>query len=211
MKRLSISSILFIVVVNLVMLSCNKVDNIRIKESNNPDENKQALMTNATNFDEYSLSDMQQYSISMQRAIFNEMSPEKRASLWRDRIDLAISEETDGKVIQKLKEVKCLLVADAYKDSKGNRNPAVTEWIERNMVLIGYDRMKRIVTGFTSKNNSAAVLRPNPPVNTLPDCECSLDSDWCGSVYERCKNKVCNEGLGCGGFWLHTCTGMCMQ
>jgi hypothetical protein len=212
MRKVAPFFITLIIFMSIIICSCKRADQARIIESKDADENKKALMISKTNFEEYSLTDMQQYSSEMQRAIFNIMSPEKRAALWRDRIDLAISEENNDEIIMKLKEVRKLLVPNIYSGARPQDAPvpAVSEWVERNMMLIGYDRMKQIVTSMMPKNSNTAMM-PNPPVEK-PDCECSLNSDWCSSAYERCKVRDCTgASWGCGIFGMYGCYGMCVQ
>lgn len=57
-------------------------------------------------------------------------------------------------------------------------------------------------------------VRPN-----TPDCECSTESDWCGSFCPTCPLVQCKASAwpitciptysGCGTWWQYGCNGMC--
>ncbi|MEU8036327.1 bacteriocin fulvocin C-related protein [Streptosporangium sp. NPDC049078] len=73
--------------------------------------------------------------------------------------------------------------------------------------------------GKDEARNLVANLGPAEPTRTGPtdnnlvaiDCECSVDSDWCGPAWKCFFCRDCrNVWDGCGWMHQYDCVGMCM-
>jgi len=196
----------------LSLVSCHK-EQATIPESENRDENIKNMMVYASDIEEYTLAILQTYTIEMQRDLFKEMSPENKARIWRERIDYEIEHTTSTEEqLAALNSLKEHITPEFW---SGGSTAFVTEWTEANIVLMGYERMKGIVTTLGAERPSGGGGGGGTTSPGLAKCNCNTSSDWCTgryATYGRCSTTVSEctgTDLGCGTLWLYSCMGTC--
>ena len=198
----------------LLFTACKK-ESKAFKESANPDENYRNIMTQAKEINEYTLADMQTYTEETQRLIFQEMTPENKARIFKERIDYAINLETNTIKINMLNAAKGMLTPSIYSQALDSVSVAnIEQYVESMIPVFGYDNTKNIVTtlGVTGSNLMAGGSPGggNSPAPN-PKCNCNQKEDYCfGPALVKCRAIICDGKVdGCGIWWKAPCNGKC--
>lgn len=191
---------------SILFTACKK-ESTAFKESSNPDENRKNVMVNAKLINDYSITDMQTYTLETQRLIFAELTPENKARLVKERIDYAIQHATINSTITILNQLKSMISSSNYIENPDvSQILAIETYIEQNLVpLLGYETSRMLVTSWGNHGaqyiGGGGSLGPN-------DCSCSKTSDWCSGI-GKCSDATCEKGNGCGTFFQYKCNGEC--
>ena len=148
-----------------------------------------------------------------QRAAFRVFTPQKRKSVWRDKLDYLKGNHTSKEEAELITYVESLvdklpfnkeLTDQEYYSIEANLLPLVEKagWSKSKMVYaFGTLQNFKSNNGKDFFNNKVA-----PPLDD-PDCNCKWG--WCGSE-DDCEKDTCDEtNLGCGALGLGSCTKIC--
>jgi hypothetical protein len=163
----------------------------------------------------YTLAELRSLDKDVQRIVFSDMDIHNRARIWRERISDEISNTTDPTKISQL-NVLLDLASDANYEQACNQleddKNAPQLWVEQNMMLFGYDEMKRIVTTLDPQGLMPGMGGGGGQASV--DCGCNRKDDWCISSEDRqarCLGACDNtSSWGCGSLWLKPCNSNCM-
>jgi hypothetical protein len=145
--------------------------------------------------------------------IYQSYSNQQKAAVWIDKINQVISLNCWNNI--QLSYLNNLLgqinsqIFDPTSQSFINFNGFIQTWQQQALSQFNKIQLRFIVTTISDYNPNDI---PNPGDDNGQDCNCSLDSDWCGGTLipgENCKKLLCTQKEGCGTFWLHKCTGVC--
>ena len=63
---------------------------------------------------------------------------------------------------------------------------------------------------YITSNNTRSSVAPGPSLGDIPECDCNLDNDFCGSVAGPCSKSNCEDTAhGCGWLLAQVCNGEC--
>lgn len=206
---------------SLLLSSCTKQKAITpIQESSNHDENIKNLMTHAKELNEYSLTDLQEYSDEFQRDIFDQMSSGDKVRIWNERIDQFLDDERDAGNTQMdeytaaMNSLRNIVSANAYEnvETKEAAIQATEDWMQSYVALIGYEQTKTLLTTLARINvGNGGTMSGGGTSTSLSGCGCSTEDDWCsGGVLTKCYSGGCtSKSWGCGLLFLSACDGTC--
>ena len=149
-----------------------------------------------------------------QRAAFRVLTPQKRKSVWRDKLNYLKNKHTTIEEIELINYVESLvdelsfereLTDNEYYNIEAVLLPLVenANWSKSEMVY-AFGTLQN-----TKSNNEKDFFNNKviePPFDD-PDCNCKWG--WCGSG-DDCEKDKCEETiLGCGALGLGSCTKIC--
>lgn len=223
----------------LTLLSCQKESNFY---SCNPTLNEWATQ-NFTSISKMSYGEIAEYSnVEQQRTIFRTLNPTLKIQFWEDRLNDILKLNWTTEEQNHIVELLDIIRNNGYRWFEGKINSKTEEekefiqndfeiktykWKEYAIEKLGWSQEvlfsviampSRVLD---TKGSLAIETRPffnNSTVKTRseskPDCECSLDSDWC-SGRRTCQEDECTRlpvGFlpdACGTLLYYDCDGMC--
>jgi hypothetical protein len=204
---------LFIAILTIT-ISCSKKGITPIKESGKKDEDIKAAMLHMEEVNTYKYDDFIKYSIGFQKFLFNMLTPENRARLWKEKISkLQELEQTEIK-IKSLSELKSYLTAALFTMEK--ISPEIESWIIRNNVIFGTEEVKHMlmileIPKATSSRTDGGGVEDEEIEDEIggSKCTCNVADDFCASGYDCVFNSCTYKESGCGWIWMGPCNGNC--
>jgi len=219
LKRNLTLSVLALMVFFTSFVSCRK--DAELSYSCDPGINEFVLV-NLQKWEGISLTEINQYGIDTQRAIFNAISTENCAALWHEKIDFLIANKVfEEQYNENLNELKSRLSSHVYGDSvlTYGINSYISERFQskvNNDTLILYAFYRLTIDSYANFVTMNFEI-PDPYANDyagLKNCKCSTSSS--GSVLPDClPSYTCSAGgcnkksWGCGELFLYSCNGLC--
>lgn len=227
MKMQSLSISLFLLI--LVMLTtCTESIQESGPHSNflpqtlNTDALIEYINTHRKELEEISRQEVGRQDILIQKQIHLVLTPEKRYSLWIDKIDELIDQKSTNAEKDHLSKFKSALSIDLFRPDieKLNQFQAFAEvWQEEAIVNLGWSAEDIKYIGMSySLNNSEIIVKEEQSDRVsfrvapeIPPCNCSTKSTWwcdpdpCVSTLLNCKWS----NPGCGTLLMYACDGWC--
>jgi hypothetical protein len=190
--------------------------------------------SNATNLPS-NIRDLTAFPEVYQRAIFAKLPSDRRAALWRSRLDEALADgrlsteeramvrKIRDRISESLFESPEVLtnLKDTFEVALIGTNKATQEVLAPYFFTLGDDRDGRL-TVRSSRVLIARMLQQAASVLAAPECECNSGYELCQPFYqpptfpiEYCccgMTYVCaNTFSGCGWLWMEPCDGKCVS
>lgn len=175
-----------------------------------------------------SLPEIERYHPVLRRAIFNELTPSQRESLWRVHFSRWL--EDDSRLSNEQRALVQSVIDRLplyFEPSTGKAQMVEDRLDERIRQLFDIDLGREVfatlgsnafaaeqpipiratnILGFTALDFSRA---SGPSAATAADCSCSHGSDWCpAGMYCNASPCTATES-GCGTMFIWPCTGDC--
>lgn len=204
-----------VVLIMGTLASCKKESGLKYS----CDENiHQFVSQHMETWEGITLEGINAYGIDTQRAIFNAISDENKAELWREKIAYIKATETLSPDLEAhLNTLKDMITPDIYSDSM----------LADAVVLYVNDHVKSLIANDTLITYYLYTLFTYEPFGEFMNnfyerlaggvaatkCECAsgggiILGDCIGST--KCTKGGCEEVRGgCGAVWLGTCNGLC--
>jgi hypothetical protein len=185
-------------------------------------EKFQWLEKNKDHVNEITLHQFQQLDAKFQRVLFNTVTAEKRASLWKDKLSLAASSESNSAKRAFLEEVIRVISPEFYSENNDRLRQKMQSLERKSLILFSIGEVKNL---FTTLERQPEIVNSDTQVNSegetdvieddmsaKPDCQCSREpyQDYC-STGKYCQNSSsCKKTTwGCGWMLYYDCTGYC--
>ncbi|MFC6581328.1 bacteriocin fulvocin C-related protein [Planomonospora parontospora] len=154
-----------------------------------------------------------QHTAPYRRAIYAKLDPSVRSRLWIDHFAQYRRAHPDLSPRQQ----RILADLEAYVRIPSNlhrRSPDEDRGDERLKFEVidafGKDEARNLVANL-GPAESARTAPTNSALAASVDCECSIESDWCGGSWKCFYYRDCrNVWDGCGWLYSYDCIGMCM-
>lgn len=205
----------------ILVASITSCEHVELIYSCDPELN--AIVKSATKeFSEITLNEFLEYDIVFQRAIYRSFTPEKMRAFWLEKLDLVkignsyIEEEQLH--IQELTDqldIEYFNLAELDTTELNNRLDFFKEWSEHasNSFNWSAKHIKYILYSLYVTEEQYDISQAERRENTLQsmseNCDCAGEADCDAVIGYSCVDGGCSTGLGCGPFWLTTCTGTC--
>src|SRR5690606_3531685 len=141
-------------------------------------------------------------------AIFNGMTPEFCATLWRNRLSDAMSMDlTDEQKNVLLMAVENITPEIYTPEGVEKFEAFYKDFKPKAMAAFANDTVK-LLTIVTKLDKPQEISKD--AAAKLKDCNCNVSDDWCAINFD-CKPRSCKASTrGCGWFWLKACNGLCI-
>jgi len=162
-----------------------------------------------------------------QMAAYRTLSPEKRAALWKLKLDEVLKLKWSPMEYKHIALLANGISTNWFLDSTNNSKyesimakSFVHEWAMYGKKSIGWSNemiesiAMRLDTPISSNGyllESFDLTKTDAGDPKPVRCKCSSEDDWC-SFGSRCGSSVCTETmLGCGLLFMYDCDGMCSE
>lgn len=197
-----------------LLLSCNDTEDICY--SCDEELNKWAI-ENTQRIAKMSRKDISNYPLSKQRAAFRVMSPEKKESIWMDKIDnlkTIYKDKDDLDIINYVTNV--IKEFDLYDNSLSDQKYLdIDESLDKLLEKAGWTKLEKIyafgrIDDMINTSNRE-FIEGDPDYGDGKDCHCRWGA-WCTGT-DNCDTKSkCEDTMaGCGFLWAQSCTGYCQE
>ena len=138
--------------------------------------------------------------------IFNGMTPELRAALWRNKLSDAMERGLNDEQKNVLGQMLENLSAESYTAEGSKKYMAFYRELEPGALkAFNNDSMKF----FNIIGNLDKPVEMSETDEEKKDCDCNKGTDLC-AINFKCKTKDCEESSwGCGVLGLQSCDGLC--
>ncbi|HEX8073234.1 MAG TPA: bacteriocin fulvocin C-related protein [Pyrinomonadaceae bacterium] len=167
-------------------------------------------------------------SLSERRALFNDLTPEFKAEVWKThlRVYLTSHPELNEKQREVVLSAIALITPRLYtfaEDSpewQKNVDEPLRGLSQRFLEVFSRETAQPLLTVLgeaAAQEESSPVLIKKPALTFKPtshgvvngDCSCSTRSDWCSGESECLKSACSESSWGCGTFGVYSCNGEC--
>jgi hypothetical protein len=216
MKKLSLLLLLL-----LFLFSCQKTE---LQFSCDPEID--AFVTgNLKSLSVLNFSELSDYKLPLQRAIFNSWNAEKKRDAWIDKLYFVLENESFSEAeamhLQELIDhiYPGYFLEEALQQEKENRSRFAADWIafasdklewpEQYIAFMVY----RLYGTFSEMEAELSMLRGlEGAVTTNSEsggCGCSTSSDYCGTSSDCSSGECSSSPTGCGWLFNKPCDGLC--
>ena len=154
--------------------------------------------------------------MNYRRAVFGALPPGTQSSLWRRHLEayLDARSELTPRQTALVRELMSLASPGFFaKVSDATRRYEAVEDLEalvaRTAQLFSTSERGTIFAEFGPPEAVTHARRPGLSAADFGDCNCSVDSDYCGSGSHCVRTGCPVTRLGCGTLWLYDCDGEC--
>ncbi|NQU54030.1 MAG: bacteriocin fulvocin C-related protein [Bacteroidetes bacterium] len=211
-------NIVLVIILSFVLFSCTKEEELNF--SCNP-EIDAIVKSGVIEFSEIGLSELLEYDIELQKAIFRSFSADKKRDFWLEKLDSVVNTGFNLKEIEHVEKLVGHITTDYFAiklDSLefSNRKEFENEWVTyaKNDLLWDESKIHFIVSSLcvTESQYSQVILELEEITLIIlsGNCTCSTESDYCSDFERRCEENGCQEEGGCGWLWDYTCNGNCL-
>ncbi|NOT50605.1 MAG: bacteriocin fulvocin C-related protein [Chitinophagaceae bacterium] len=210
---------LFILCFFLIAAGC-KQDKVSLANNAKPDEATQEFLNKHGIADINSIPYhvMSSLTLQIQVHVFQQMSNEGKARIWKEKINTILNLTTDEKKKESLGELASLFTPALYASAQ-SKNPdlSLNTWAEKNLELFGSININYILITLNLVNAdpktgdytmvSGKEDWPCPPYCNYGSCYCNHIhySAACGT----CSYVSCSNRWGCGYGGNEVCDGVC--
>ena len=171
---------------------------------------------------------IQSYSLPYRRAIMGELSPSKRAAVWRDHISqyLADHQGLDAAAVDALKSAQAALTPTVLGEkAKAAERAALEEAGKQIEAVLGAEEADYIARDLGARGATLASAEPFLDrlasvvrnqfilLARADNCDCAGDRE-CGYYVSYCSGSmgcdVDSDWPMCGYWWNSPCNGLCM-
>lgn len=178
------------------------------------------VMENQEELSQISVVEFSTYDISLQRAIFNSWSADKKYDVWMNKLNYLLeNEQLNSKEYNHIQQLIEHIQPDYFHNQESNNEVEkfASEWIRyaeeelnwnaRFIAFIVY-RLYTEQAQFDAEISMLNDLQLISSANSEGPCDCNTSSDFCGDA--ACQNSSCSTvSSGCGWFWKESCNGDC--
>ncbi|HYQ56104.1 MAG TPA: bacteriocin fulvocin C-related protein [Draconibacterium sp.] len=210
------NKIFFAVIIAFLVISCEEE---QISYSCDP-EIDAIVKSGVIESSQLDLSELLEYDIQLQKAIYRSMSPQKKKAIWIERLDKIMTNKDFSLMeLGHIDKLKTYVMQDSFDPSKDDqeildvRKAIENEWKKIAIDKLNWDLSK---VGFMVSSLYVSELKYQETIQdqiglTLEmleaDCSCSSESSYCGGP--ACIVGGCTETSACGWLWQYSCDGYC--
>ncbi len=216
-KSKLIIAVMVIFGISIINSSCNKNEEVYSCDTK---VNEWAIK-NKESIKDFFISDVYDYKIEKQKAIYRIFSPKQRYELWADKLEKILSlkwKENEREHINLLLESMKISWFDFNNKSAVEEGHSfIKSWLYTAEKELKWKKDFLMAIGVslnysTTNNNRLAPYKINVekglPISGKKSCECSKEDPWCSSF--DCVGENCDGYLsGCGWFGQYACDGIC--
>jgi len=169
-------------------------------------------------------SELADYELPLQRAIFNSWDAEKKRDAWIDKLYFVLENEsfTEAEVMhvqELIDHINPGYFLEETMQEKENRSRFAADWIAVASDKLGWPEqyiafmVYRLYGSFSEMEDELSMLHDlqgNVTTNSeTGSCDCSILYDYCG-YYMMCNSGECSSTTtGCGWLLSKPCDGLC--
>lgn len=172
-----------------------------------PDPARSWVKANANQLPQ-SYDDLVSHPMDYRKAIFEELAPAVRSSLWVEHLRRYRQEHPNLSAAQKkVLDSASAMAADESNFVTGSGISAERDSQFRSAAqdAFGHEAAAQI---FAVLGPSDASQSDEPQPTGSAACTCASSDDWCGNR-TSCNKDGCNVQGGCGTMWSQVCDGLC--
>jgi hypothetical protein len=153
------------------------------------------------------LDDLARFDLGHRRAIFNAIGPDARAALWREQLR-RFEAQPDLTASQRalVREGLTLTTPALYAGDTAAKAAHAAFWQRADGAFTRAQKTPWLVLGVTT---AAPMIRATLAREDW--CECNNGYGWLECESWLCPGGGCDEWLGCGPNWGHSCNGKCVR
>lgn len=179
------------------------------------------------------LAELSKYPLSYRKAIYAAHSQPVRVNLWREHFQAVLSQQA---LSDSQRAVVTFALANAHRYVAGERSKSAVKELEAQVRATFSEALGSEVFGTLGPPDAIAAKEPAPVYTAAmvplagrslysltaarinswrgkpahPDCECSVESSWCGALTcHRASSSTCELNNGCGTVFAYPCDGIC--
>ncbi|MBL1102658.1 bacteriocin fulvocin C-related protein [Streptomyces coffeae] len=156
-------------------------------------------------------ADLITHPMAVRRAVFAELGPQDRSSLWVEHLKRYRAARTDlsRQCRSVLDEALAIASAPSTFAVRSGRSSALQRRLDavtaKAKEAFGPDEARMLLATLGPGDQADA-----PGTSALPgNCECNIDDSWCGSKTCQFTIDCHHSDSGCGTVWADPCNGMC--
>ena len=210
---------LVIAILTVVNFSCQKTE---LEFSCDPHINK-FVKKNIVVLQQTTLSELNEFNVPLQRAIFNSWDYHKKREIWFEKLQyLLLNSDFNKLEVDQIQILIDHIDEDYFLEKDGTlnslaRSQFADEWINYASHVLGWSDMfiafviYRLYTEPDQLESELSALKSFKST-ALSDteygyCDCNISNDFCG--LSECLSGDCTTINGCGWLWSMTCNGNC--